>query len=509
MSMHPSDILILSGSTRNWLPATISRPNHEAYAAKHGYRYQHETFTEGGSWTKPRAIAKAMEDYSFPWVFWIDADAIITNMEKYFFHEDIDPGITMGTDINGPNAGVMMLQNTPMVRQLLWAVNHTGPWAFPEPTTQGRNMGVPNHWQDQSAFRFFALLPPYRELFKFAEQRVMNSYLNELYDDGRPKEMGQWQPGDFVLHLPGIDDQKRVEAMRRTLAKAHFKDREPVKVEKFLLTQSTSPSSGDVTPPNAAHVILRNYEALGDLLLLSTLPDRYDTQEPRAFVTWSTRDKQPRNKEVEDLVLKGNPHMMGVGVNAAGNAGMIHDKEIGRQALLGPPDPIALIERIHGFTEPYNHYPKIYVTPNPLHAFQGAAIFDLNANTQGFKDKDVADWIKFIVQPRIHGLPVYVVNHKKGVAGRHNYNRFVKGSGTTPANLLHYIDMIASCKVFVCLESGSNALASAIKQEKADPSVLCLMSTRTWNGRMFTFPNVEYSVVGTTNPHWWERGSWP
>ncbi len=48
-------------------------------------------------------------------------------------------------------------------------------------------------------------------------QREFNSYRYDLYDNnqGAPAEMeGQWLGGDFLLHLPGLPIDKRLELMQ-------------------------------------------------------------------------------------------------------------------------------------------------------------------------------------------------------------------------------------------------------------------------------------------------------
>jgi hypothetical protein len=41
----------------------------------------------------------------------------------------------------------------------------------------------------------------------------MNSYDYALY--GNENNEGQWQPGDFVIHFPGLSLEKRIELVRK------------------------------------------------------------------------------------------------------------------------------------------------------------------------------------------------------------------------------------------------------------------------------------------------------
>jgi hypothetical protein len=474
-----SPIAIISGYSPSFeRVGRISTENHKAYAESHGYRYICAPFPDGqGSWPKVDILAKAFEDSTITTALWIDADAIFTNFDLTITEHLPSPGrgIVWAPDINGPNAGVMWMANSMLVRQLLWAVR-----------TSGRHLFGMMGWHDQSAFRFFSREEPYRTLFKTVRQETMNSYRNDLYQDGRPQDFGQWKPGDFILHLPGISNDVRERVFKEN-AKGEMRNAEsPIKLT-----------------PKREKIVISNFEGLGDLLLLSTLAERF-TKERDADVYISAMDKPPRNKEVLDLILS-NPFLKGFSSEPA-NAGMIHARKIGEQALMGFPNPIRTVEKVHGFEAPFNSYPKLYVEPKLILPLVSSIIFDLTAFTVEFTESQVEEYIERIIRPRYGMYPWLQIKHRPGISGPHAFK--VRGTDSIEiGSLQEMIDAIGSCRAFVGLESGGHALACAIRGNKPTPAVHCLMSTRTHNGRVFVYPNAEHTVVSTGDDYW--MPCWP
>ncbi len=196
---------IISASSPSFSPVALrTRANHQAYADAHGYGYVHQEWEDGElSWAKPGLILEILEsDPRIPRVIWIDSDAVFTNMDTPIPETS---GVTMSCDVNGLCAGVMLLENTVEVRALLYAVSTSGPQLFPE-----------NPWSDQMALRFFLAGPPYDRLLKLRHQRAMNSYWPGAYSYPGA-EKGHWQEGDWILHLPGLSHERRIEILTSVL----------------------------------------------------------------------------------------------------------------------------------------------------------------------------------------------------------------------------------------------------------------------------------------------------
>jgi hypothetical protein len=98
--------------------------NRKAYTDRHGYALvdgsQYSGTERPKSWYKLKAVEAALDDYD--WVFWLDADAWITNPDVAL--ESILPSsdgvdLVVTRDATGANAGAWMLRNSDWSRLLL------------------------------------------------------------------------------------------------------------------------------------------------------------------------------------------------------------------------------------------------------------------------------------------------------------------------------------------------------------------------------------------------------
>jgi hypothetical protein len=127
------------------------------------------------------------------WVFWSDADSLITNPEirlEGFLHDDAD--LIIGEDSNGINSGQWFLRNCAWSVELLQRVWDSTEW-------------IDHGWWEQKALMELMVQERYRERVQVVNQRLFNSY------------PGCWEPGDFILHFPGSDVDK--EALMKGAAK--------------------------------------------------------------------------------------------------------------------------------------------------------------------------------------------------------------------------------------------------------------------------------------------------
>lgn len=213
MDLRNNQIAIVHGISRNYQSlADVTFPNHAEYASKHGYVVQtREIEPSENVWGKIRILQEVFADSNIRKALWIDTDAIFTNPEISLVEHLPDGQVVLACDIFGPNAGVIWLENCEGVRRLLWTV-----------ATMGRQQFETAIWREQSALRYFLLHPPYNKLVTYVEQHQMNAYLNENYSaekNGRPQDgFGQWQPGDFVLHLPAITNTLRIKIFKKILS---------------------------------------------------------------------------------------------------------------------------------------------------------------------------------------------------------------------------------------------------------------------------------------------------
>lgn len=126
------------------------------------------------TWSKVVALQRHLGDHD--WLFWIDADAAITNESfdvRKLCIEDADVVITH--DHAGFNAGIFLLRNLPVVHEFLERV-----W--------DRNISR-HHFEQTAMMQIMDEMPHLR--VKTIPKRSMNSY----WFDHRP--------GDFVFHAAG------------------------------------------------------------------------------------------------------------------------------------------------------------------------------------------------------------------------------------------------------------------------------------------------------------------
>jgi hypothetical protein len=199
MSRRPT--ALATYSTRNYrVLYEITFANMAAYCARHGYTFRPSIFTG-----QPTKMGASKADYlgslleeGFETILWMDADALVTNPEISI--EDRlagEGGLTICSDLFGLNGGVFLFDESALGQQLLYAIS-----------VISQSMG-----NEQAAITYLSAIEPYQGLIHVKPQRWMNSYLNEEY--GRPAWwMGNWEPGDFILHLPALSLERRVELAR-------------------------------------------------------------------------------------------------------------------------------------------------------------------------------------------------------------------------------------------------------------------------------------------------------
>lgn len=194
-------IRLLQHYTPNFKPLIdISKPIHEAYCKKHGYSFhlkevpQYEVYN---GLEKLNQILEVCENGDIALV--MDADAMVTNL---LFK--VERFLEYGKDLyfsQGLNCGVFIIikheWTTDVIRTLI----------------SGIKKGAFNCEQDGIEI-IYRLLSGIK---KVHQHPCFNSYLSELYPEvAQPvtKEQGQWGKGCFVLHLPALLLEQRINLMK-------------------------------------------------------------------------------------------------------------------------------------------------------------------------------------------------------------------------------------------------------------------------------------------------------
>ena len=125
---------------------------------------------------------------------------LVTTPGAALYWLDCTPAdLVYSADINGLNAGVLFVRNTD------WSRAFVTRWLSSRPMYERH----PN--ADQSALAHLLHGEP-REKWGAWPQRTFNSYGYGEYGLVHPE--GEWQKGDFALHLPGLSDGRRLEILR-------------------------------------------------------------------------------------------------------------------------------------------------------------------------------------------------------------------------------------------------------------------------------------------------------
>ncbi|KAG2423866.1 hypothetical protein HXX76_015024 [Chlamydomonas incerta] len=226
----------------------ITGPNKQQYALLHGYRYVDASDlldrTRPASWSKIPAVLSVLD--SSDWVFWVDADTLITNMSTPLEQllpagpawavvaaaggeaangADVEtggsglglggPDLILTRDSTGVNAGVWLIRG----RGCAWCRSFLTRWWSMESFI--RRDPHDSKSGDNDALKHMVATMDSSELgahVGIAPQCAFNSYLwrpslrNWLRYLSNPRHIltGLWQPGDFLLHPAGVHHKKDV-----------------------------------------------------------------------------------------------------------------------------------------------------------------------------------------------------------------------------------------------------------------------------------------------------------
>ena len=180
------------------------------YAVKHGYRAIAKTDNfspEQVHFDKFLHLLDVMEkNPDVDWVWWLDNDAMITNFDiKVEDLVDNDHHIIMPTDIAALNTGSFIVRNSPEAKEWL---NYL--------LSKKKEYKDDKKWFEQQAVIDF--YPKFQDLFKIIPQQWLNSYDYRMYNvEGIDLlgQDGQWYPGDFVIHWPGLPNETRVQLVKQ------------------------------------------------------------------------------------------------------------------------------------------------------------------------------------------------------------------------------------------------------------------------------------------------------
>ena len=182
--------------------AQVVLPNRRDYAKRHGYPLVESHYP--GSWGKLDAMLEQWD--RFEWLFWLDADACITDLHRSLGSLlDTQADVVVTCDRNGISCGSMLIRTAPTVREIFEDIRH-----------RRADFDWPNNLWEQNGLMWG--LWKIKDRVRILPQSAMNSYA-EL--DCAPGSH-TWQPGDFVLHCAGLGDKDRVHLLKTACNESHY-----------------------------------------------------------------------------------------------------------------------------------------------------------------------------------------------------------------------------------------------------------------------------------------------
>jgi hypothetical protein len=156
-------------------------------------------------------VLRAFSDnHAIEWIWVADIDGMVTNMKKALpIAEAGTHDLLITADCHGINAGSILIKNSRSAKDYLrFILDHKNQWEHEQRAFQ-RTYEYSTH------------------TVGIAQQRVMNSYDYRLYAEAlkRTSEYpalgyehlvvdGQWQPGDFFIHWPGLSLEQRLQQQK-------------------------------------------------------------------------------------------------------------------------------------------------------------------------------------------------------------------------------------------------------------------------------------------------------
>ena len=169
--VYPSDIAIITLAAGEGYRNTveIGIENKRQYCAMHGYDFicceDHLDPSRPIPWSKILLVQEAMKNPKYKWIFWSDADSLITNLSirlEDFIDENYN--LIIGRDLHDINTGQFFLKNCHWSHQLLSNI-----YAHTECINHG-------WWEQQALILELRQNPELLKLTKILPQRLFNSY---------------------------------------------------------------------------------------------------------------------------------------------------------------------------------------------------------------------------------------------------------------------------------------------------------------------------------------------
>ena len=242
------------------------------------------------------------------------------------------------------------------------------------------------------------------------------------------------------------------------------------KIDAILYNKTREPV---ITQTRPIVVLKHTHGGLGDNLSQSTLPEIYTN---KGYDVYLSVDQEYRNDGVKQL-MDMNPYIKGYSARPVTTNIDLAIYEGNYPFNSRNKNYISRLEYAT-FGESYNNYPKIYYTPKKLDEWKDKVFVDFDSVT--VQDHDIEKFLS--VARASHGDLV------------------IKGVDYTTKDIFEYIDIIFSCKKFLCTYTGSMVLAAAINARNSECYIgQWWMDVIRNGGYCYHFDNTNYINVDNLN----------
>jgi hypothetical protein len=223
-------------------------------------------------------------------------------------------------------------------------------------------------------------------------------------------------------------------------------------------------------------ILYQSGQGLGDWLVNSTLPELFSKQ---GYDVYLSSECKFNNDQIKDLILK-NPYIKGISSEPynIGSETFFRYLDISKFVLCET-TLVWLREFSHNF-DPTNSSPIIYYQPKFRREFMNKTLIDFNSIT----------WAEYY---DFEKMDIFISENQQCLAINDKTVKF-KNNYTTK-DIYEYIDILYSCKKFICLNSGGNSLISAIKRFRISLEVEVYNPEHLMDdflGLLFRYPNINY-----------------
>lgn len=217
---------------------TINK-NKYNYCKKHNYSLETKTKDFGCKdigFAKIYFLLDLLNTNKYDWIYWCGADTLITNFSiKLESFLDTEHEMIVSCDLWDWNVDCFFVKNTEKMKSFLRKIisqydDYIDENGKPKTNNCFLADGSEIAWAEQASLikeckgEFFKkeIKEEYKDFIKEIPQKKVNSYLYHLYNSPYHQkgldyngEIGYWDQGDFMLHMPGMPNEIRVDISKK------------------------------------------------------------------------------------------------------------------------------------------------------------------------------------------------------------------------------------------------------------------------------------------------------